>query len=120
MATHLEIGQAGERLAEAYLVEHGYTILHRNWRCGKEEIDLIATRNERLHFVEVKYRSSGFGGHPEEAVNQKKIKTLLRAIEQFLYSHPHYNDFRLDVLSITQLPGREAEYFLIEDVTPHP
>ena len=44
MAAHLDIGKAGERLAEAYLVKNGYTILHRNWRCGHEEVDLIATR----------------------------------------------------------------------------
>lgn len=117
MATHLEIGKAGERLAEAYLVERGFAILHRNWRCGKEEIDLIATKNGKLHFVEVKYRSSTFAGHPEEAVTRKKISVLLRGIQQFLQTYPQYDDFRLDILSITQLPGTEAEYYFIEDVT---
>ena len=102
MPSHLEIGRAGERLAEAFLVEKGFTILYRNWRCGHEEIDLIATKDEMLHFVEVKFRSSNHFGHPEEAVNKQKIKTLMRAIEQFLYQHPHYYDFRLDVLSITE------------------
>lgn len=116
MPSHLEIGKAGEKLAEAYLVEKGYKILHRNWRCGHEEIDLIASRDCLLHFVEVKYRSSNHHGHPEEAVNKKKIRTLLKAIDQFLYQHPQYNDFRLDVLSITE--KREGtEYFFIEDVT---
>ena len=116
MASHLEIGKAGEKLAEAYLVDAGYKILHRNWRCGHEEIDLIASRDCQLHFVEVKYRSSNHHGHPEEAVNKKKIRTLLKAIDQFLYQHPQYNDFRLDVLAITE--KREGvEYFFIEDVT---
>jgi putative endonuclease len=117
MPTHLEIGQAGERLAEAYLAEKGFTILHRNWRCGHEEIDLIASKNEMVHFVEVKFRSSDFQGHPEQAVNKKKIKTLLKAIEQFLYQHPQYNDFRLDILSITQKSNQNTEYYFIEDVT---
>ena len=72
MAAHLDIGKAGERLAEAYLVKNGYTILHRNWRCDHEEVDLIATRENMIHFVEVKYRSSNYMGHPEEAVNRKK------------------------------------------------
>lgn len=118
MATHLEIGKAGEKLAEDYLVERGYTIIGRNWRCGgKEEIDLIATKDEKLHFIEVKYRSSTFGGHPEAAVTKQKIKVLMRGIEQFLYRHKEYDDFRLDVLSITQPPGKKADYFFIEDVT---
>lgn len=117
MATHLEIGKAGEKLAEVYLAEKGFEVLHRNWRCGHEEIDLIALRNGLLHFVEVKYRSSDYIGHPEEAVNKKKIRTLLRAIEQFLFQNPQFDDFRLDILAITQKAGDEPVYFFIEDVT---
>lgn len=117
MATHLEIGKAGEKLAEVYLAERDYNILHRNWRSGQEEIDLIATKNGMLHFVEVKYRSTNYGGPPEVAVNKQKLKALLRAIQAYLLKNPQYNDFRLDILSITQRPGKEAEYFFIEDVT---
>jgi len=117
MPSHLEIGKAGEKLAAEYLVRLGFTILHRNWRCGHEEIDIIGLKNNRPHFIEVKYRSSGHHGHPEVAVNRKKIATLMRAIQQFLVQHPQYSDFRLDVLSITDQPGHEPEYYLIEDVT---
>lgn len=118
MATHLEIGKAGEKLAEEYLVKNGFAVIHRNWRCGgHEEIDLIATKDGKLHFVEVKYRTSTFGGPPEAAVTKQKIRVLMRGIEQFLYRYKEYDDFRLDVLSITQLPGKEAAYFFIEDVT---
>lgn len=117
MASHLEIGREGEKLAEVYLAERGYTMLHRNWRHGKYEIDLVTTKNKMLRFVEVKFRSSNQYGQPEIAVNKKKIRDLLQAIEQFLYLHPQYDDFRLDVLSITQSAGRDADYFLIEDVT---
>ena len=116
MASHLEIGKAGEKLAEAYLTEIGYKILHRNWRCGHEEIDIIASRDSQLHFVEVKYRSSDFHGHPEEAVNKKKRRSLLKGIEQFLYQHPQYIDFRLDILAITEKRDG-VEYFFIDDVT---
>ena len=70
MASHLEIGKAGEKLAEEYLIQHGYTILPRNWRHGHDELDLIATKNDLLRFVEVKYRSSNHHGHPEDAVAQ--------------------------------------------------
>jgi putative endonuclease len=117
MATHIDIGKAGEKLAEEWLIEKGFSIIARNWRYGKDEIDLIASFNEMLHFVEVKCRSSNYHGHPEEAVNKKKIKTLLRGIEQYLFIHPQYDDFRLDILSITQIAGKETEYFFIEDVT---
>lgn len=117
MASHIEIGKAGEKLAAGWLAERGHQILHYNWRHGKDELDLITTKNGLLHFIEVKYRSSDYHGHPEEAVNKKKIKTLLRCIEAFLYLHPQYDDFRLDILSITEKEGKEVQYFLIEDVT---
>lgn len=117
MASHLEIGKEGEKLAEAYLAERGYTVLHRNWRHGRYEIDLVMTKNGMLHFIEVKFRSYTHFGPPEDAVNKKKIKSLLQAIEQFLFLYPQYDDFRLDVLSITQQSPDDVAYFLIEDVT---
>ncbi|MDQ6609309.1 MAG: YraN family protein [Bacteroidota bacterium] len=116
MATHTDVGKAGEKLAEEYLVQNGFSIVHRNWRYSFYEIDLIVIKDNLLHFVEVKYRSSNFGGYPEEAVNKKKVKDLLRAIDQFLFLHPKYDNFHLDILSITQFPNKPAEYFLIEDV----
>ena len=116
MASHLEVGKEGEKLAEAWLAEHGYTILHRNWRYGRFEIDLIGTKNDKLRFVEVKLRKSNHYGFPEAAVTKKKYKDLLQAINQYLFLNPHHNDFRLDVLSITQLSPTDIEYFLIEDV----
>jgi putative endonuclease len=117
MATHLEIGKEGEKLAEIYLAQLGYEMLYRNWRYGRYEIDLVATKNERLHFVEVKFRSRNQFGKPEEAVTKKKIRSLLQAIDQFLFLHPQYDDFRLDVLSITQHGPDDVDYFFIEDVT---
>lgn len=116
MASHLEIGKEGEKLAEVYLVERGYTVLHRNWRYSRYEIDLVTTRNDLLRFIEVKFRSSTQYGQPEDAVNRKKIKDLMQAIDQFIYLNPQYNDFRLDVLSITQHSATSVDYFLIEDV----
>ena len=117
MATHVDVGKAGEKLAATYLAENGYTILQQNWRYSYYEIDLIAIKNNLLHFVEVKYRSTNWSGFPEEAVNKKKIKDLLRAIDQYLFLNPKYDNFHLDILAITELPNKPAEYFLIEDVT---
>jgi putative endonuclease len=117
MATHIDSGKAGEKLAAAWLAENGYTILQVNWRYSHYEIDLIATKNNLLHFVEVKYRTSQWGGYPEEAVNKKKIKDLLKAIDQYLFLNPKYDNFHLDILSITAQGDKPAAYFFIEDVT---
>lgn len=116
MATHVDIGKAGEKLAAAWLARNGYTIINLNWHYSYYEIDLIATKDNLLHFVEVKYRTSNWSGHPEEAVNKKKIKDLLRAIDQYLFLNPQHDNFHLDILAITELPNQPIEYFLIEDV----
>jgi putative endonuclease len=116
MAQHNDLGKTGEQLAEVYLVEKGFTVLHRNWRHSHYEIDIVATKNDMPHFVEVKMRSSWQYGKPEESVNREKIQHLIKAARAFLYQYPRYNDFRIDVLSITRHPVMETEYFFIEDV----
>ena len=116
MATHNETGKHGEKLAAAWFEQRGYTLLHSNWRHRNWEIDLIATRNNMLHFIEVKTATSLQFGHPEEKVDLKKIRYLISAAEEYLYQYPQWQRIQFDVLAITMLPGKEIEYFLIEDV----
>ena len=116
MAVHIDFGKLGEELAEKYLLSKGYSILHRNWRYSRLEIDIIALKNELPHFIEVKIRSSQTFGLPEESVTKKKLRSLLKAVDEFLYQNLKYKDFRLDILSITMHHNTEPEFFFIEDV----
>jgi len=74
MASHNELGKEGEELAAKWLSEHGYTILHANWRHSHYEIDIVATKGKFLHFVEVKARKASPFGYPEDSVTKKKFK----------------------------------------------
>lgn len=116
MAEHNVLGKLGEQLAEAYLKDRDYAILHRNWRYGRNEIDLIALRGSVLHFVEVKTRASNLYGFPEENVTRKKILNLFKVADEFLYRHPQYKEIQFDILSINKYGDEPAEYFLLEDV----
>jgi putative endonuclease len=116
MARHIKLGQAGEQMAENYLKDRGYEILHRNWRHSHYEIDLIALKSDVLHFVEVKIRSSKKYGFPEESVTKKKFHFLQNAADEFLFLHPQYRHVQYDVLAINVYKNSAAEYFLIEDV----
>lgn len=116
MAVHNQLGKRGEQMAEAYLVQNGYEILHRNWRFSHYEIDIIALRNEVLHFVEVKLRSSKTFGLPEQNVKKKKFQSLLHAADEFLFQHQQYRHVQYDILSINLFADNEPEFFLIEDV----
>ncbi len=115
MAQHIETGKTGEDLAAIYLKNIGYTILEQNWRYSRFEVDFIASKNQVLHFVEVKTRKSRSFGLPEDAVTKKKIRNLMAAAEEYLYQQPQWQRIQFDVLSITLSKGT-ADYFLIEDV----
>ena len=52
------MGKNGEQLAAGYLTENGYFILKMNYNCRIGEIDIIATKNNVIIFVEVKYRNT--------------------------------------------------------------
>jgi putative endonuclease len=117
MAKHNDVGREGEELAVAFLLRNGFSILHRNWRYGHLEIDLIAMKGNLIHFIEVKLRSSSDFMLPENSVNKEKRAKLKRAVEQFLFLHPQYPDCRIDILSITRHMPALTEFFFIEDVS---
>ena len=116
MASHNDRGKEGEQLAFKYFNELGYEILHKNWRYRHWEIDIIACKNNMLHFIEVKCRTSEKYGFPEESVTKKKIRNLIDASVEFLYRYPEWKRIQFDILSVSILNNREPEYFLIEDV----
>ncbi len=116
MATHNETGKKGESLAADWLEKSGFTLLHHNWRHSHYEIDIIASRSNMLHFIEVKTRRSNRFGYPEESVSDRKMENLMQAAEEFLYRHPEWKKVQYDVLSITMGKNEEADFFLIEDV----
>ena len=64
--THLTTGIVGEKLACTFFEQKGFVILHTNWRHGRCEVDIIASKNNVLHFIEVKTRSNKDFGLPEE------------------------------------------------------
>lgn len=104
MAEHLDTGATGEQLACQWLLAHGFTILHRNWRHGRDELDVVAREGRFLVVVEVKTRSSGRWQEPEEAVDQRKQRKLLRAAEALVHSMEEDLELRFDVISVTFAP----------------
>ena len=116
MASHNETGIEGERLAEAWLITQGYNILHRNWKSSRYEIDIIASKEGMLHFIEVKCRNHSPFTYPEENVTKGKFKRIQHAADHFLLQHTGYEWIQYDVLAITLYNDREPEYFLLQDV----
>ena len=109
-----KVGNFGERIAAQYLLEKGYTIVKRNFRYGRGEIDLIVRDGETLVFVEVKSRKHGGYGPPEARVSRRKQRQLGKLAQAYLLRLDEPVDCRFDVLAV-ELAGDEPEVRHIED-----
>jgi len=103
MAAKDELGRAGEDRAAQYLIECGYDIVERNWRCPQGEIDIVALGGSTLVFVEVKTRRSLAYGHPFEAVDVRKRRQLWKLAHAWMAEHPqhaHGRAMRIDAIGV--------------------
>ena len=98
MAQHNKTGNLGEAMAADHLTSKGFTVLHQNWRHSHWEVDIIASKDNILHFIEVKTRLTKKFGHPEEAVDKKKLQNLIKAAEEYLFRQPQWKRIQFDIL----------------------
>jgi putative endonuclease len=116
MAAHNELGRWGEDLAEAFLEEKGYAIVERDWKSGHHDLDIVAKDGSTLVIVEVKTRRNRLYGNPEEAIDYRKRRSLLSAINHYTKSHRIYSNVRFDIISIVGNIGEKSEIDHIIDV----
>ena len=101
--TAREIGELGEALAAAWLIEQGYTILEHNYYAAHNEIDIVARKEPYLCFIEVKTRrvsEAARFGRPAAAVGRSKQQRLIYAAEQYLRRHKPIGQPRMDVIEV--------------------
>jgi putative endonuclease len=110
MAQHNELGKKGEQLAVDFLLKNNYTIIERNYRFDKAEVDIIAQKNEILAIVEVKTRSTPGFGNPQDFVKPKQIKNLVKAVNEYVIVNELDVEVRFDIIAIL----REKRKFNIE------
>lgn len=98
----LELGRAGEDEAVRYLKARGWTILGRNVRAGRGEVDVIAMRSGVLAFMEVKCRRGLGFGHPLDAITASKQRGIARVARRWLEgrSLPPGTTLRFDAVAV--------------------
>ncbi len=79
-----QFGDWGEQLACDYLVEQGCKIIERKFRTRQGEVDIIASKDAALLFVEVKTRATEEYGLGEDALTPKKLQSLLQCSQAYL------------------------------------
>ena len=140
-----KIGKIGEDLACQYLLKNGYGVIERNYIKKWGEIDIIAKKSNKLHFVEVKSVSremfpsregdvihetlvgeqSSLRGRqndsyrPEDNMHPWKLQRLGRAIQSYLLDRNISDniDWQFDVATVYIDSGKGlSKVFLLEDV----
>ena len=96
------VGEIGEKIANKYLVENGYQIIKKNFRCKQGEIDIIAKDKNEIVFVEVKTRKHGTLIKPEEYVDKFKINHIRNCATHYIqHNNLEEYDISFDIISIT-------------------
>lgn len=96
-------GADGEEMAVEFLEDKGYVILDRNYKFMRGEVDIVAYVGREIVFVEVKTRSSGYYGTPEEAVDEEKKLQIKKVAEAWLHERKMEGaPVRFDVISILE------------------
>jgi len=84
------IGKLGEDIAVKFLNNKGFHVKTRNYRKIFGELDIVAEKRGKVHFVEVKTLSyetgdsSAYKNKPEDSVHYRKRERLKRAIQGYL------------------------------------
>ena len=100
MKDHINLGKAGEEIAVKHLTSLGYEILDRNWRWGRQEIDIIARDGNFIVITEVKTRQSDFCADPGISVTRGKQRILVNAANAWVRFKKYNGEVRFDIITI--------------------
>jgi putative endonuclease len=115
LATLNDLGQTGEDLAVDFLRLKGYSILARNYRASRREVDVVAKTGNTIVFVEVKARSGESHGSPTEAVGPKKQRQIARvALDYMRGTGTRPAQVRFDVIAVSMSP--DASVLTLEHI----
>ena len=102
--------------AWAYLTQNGFNLLEKNYRCPLGEIDVVAEKDGRLRFVEIKTRTGHRFGLPQEAVHPFKQRKLAQLAAWYLKARGKSGmPVSFDVLAVTWKGSEEPLFNLIEN-----
>ncbi len=103
-------GNKGEDIAAAYLTELGYNILTRNYHRGKAEIDIIASIDNFIVFVEVKTRYFSQHETPRDLLSKAQQKRIITAAHDYIIEQDIDAEARFDFILIELDKGNKIEH----------
>ncbi len=103
------LGDIAEEKACTYISSLGFQIIDRNFTLRGGEIDIIAIKDEVLHFIEVK---SGSSYDPIYNITPKKLQHIINTAHRFMQIKKLDLAFQIDAISI-----QENRCELVENIT---
>lgn len=100
-----ECGRRGEDEALAYLLGKGMRLRHRNWRNGRNELDLVMEDGENVRIVEVRSRTLPAAVPPQETVGTDKRRRLMRAASAYAGRYRIRKEIVFDIVSVLFAQG---------------
>jgi len=92
------LGDKAEKRAEAYLEDHGFIVVERNFHSRFGEIDIIAKKEGVLHFVEVKSSSLY---HPLYDITPSKLQKIIKTANVYLKKNNITSAYSIDAAAVT-------------------
>jgi len=124
-----KVGEIGENIACRFLMKHNFLILDRNYTKKWGEIDIVAKKQDKLYFVEVKSVTHSFSSisrqeisnryRPEENMHPWKIKRISRTIQTYLLSKKIEDNkkWQVDLLVVyLDLNNKKARIKVVNDI----
>lgn len=112
------LGKTGEEIVCKYLKEKGFLILDKNAYFWGGEIDIVASKDETIHFVEVKTRMDHHDLDITELLSSAKLKSLLRSVRLYLYKK-NFEDIyaQIDLVLVRFNKDRTYKLEYLENIT---
>jgi putative endonuclease len=117
-------GERGEQIAVKYLENNGFSILERNYTKKWGEIDIIALKGNKVHFIEVKSKTvfdfkplKADSYRPEDGMHPWKIQRLKRTLQTYLLERNVLGEWQFDLITVyLNDERREAMVKMLDDI----
>lgn len=95
------IGRHAEEIAAEYLQSLGFKIIDTNWRTRWCEIDIVASQEGVVYFVEVKYRRRSSSGSGFDYITKRKLSQMGLAARFWVAQNDWQGDYELSAIELT-------------------
>lgn len=93
-------GDIGEQIAVNYLLKNGFSILHRNFRSGKSEVDIIGQKDDLIIFFEVKTRNKYQDNNPGQLLSNGQQNRIINAAHEYILLEDIELEARFDLIIV--------------------